>query len=350
MTTTLRWGIISTGSIAGTFARALAKSTTGTLVAVVSRSQESADRFGAEFDVARRYASYEALLADDGVEAVYIATPHPFHAESAIRAADAGKHILCEKPLALNHAEALAIVEAARRNGVFLMEAFMYRCHPQTAKLVDLVRGGAIGEVREIDVSFSFNAPYDLASRLLDPALGGGGILDVGCYCASMARLLAGAATGQPFAEPDEVLGAGHIGAESRVDEYAVATLRFPGDILAQLSAGVRLNRENVVRGWGTEGNILVPQPWAPGRDSGVSTLALNRDGEAPQTITIEESKDLYAIEADVVARALPAQQAPPPCMGWDDSLGNMRLLDRWREAIGLVYDSEASMPEGHSG
>lgn len=340
MTTPLRWGIIGTGGIARVFAHALAVSSTGTLTAVASRTQEAAEAFGTTFDVAQRYGSYAELLDDPNVEAVYISTPHPFHAEWAIRAADAGKHILCEKPLALNHAEAMAIVEAAHRNGVFLMEAFMYRCHPQTARLVELVRAGTIGEVRLIEAHLSFRADFNPEGRLFNPALGGGGILDVGCYCASMARLLAGAALGQPFAEPVEVWGAGHIGS-SGVDEYAAATMRFPGDILAQLSTGVSLNRENVVRVWGTEGNIFVPEPWATNREFQRSTIVVQRNGELPQEIHIESERGPYTIEADIVAQSLPAQEAEPPCMTWDDSLGNMQVLDRWRHAIGLVYPSE---------
>src|SRR5579884_662668 len=197
MSKTLTWGIIDNGRIASVFAKGLAGSLTGTLLAVGSRSQAAADKFAETWNVARRYSSYEALLADKDVQAVYISVPHPLHAEWAIKAAEAGKHILCEKPIALNHAEAMSIVEAAHRNDVFLMEAFMYRCHPQTAKLVELLKSGAIGQVRVIQATYSFNSHYNPEGRLYNNALGGGGILDVGCYCASVARLVAGAAIGQ---------------------------------------------------------------------------------------------------------------------------------------------------------
>ena len=156
MSSTVQWGIIGAGNIARAFARSLANSTTGRLVAVGSRSRQKADRFAAEFNVSHAHGSYEALLADDHVQVVYVATPHPHHAEWSIRAAEAGKHILCEKPLALNHAEAMAVIEAAIRYDVFLMEAFMYRCHPQTAKLVELLRNSVIGDVRIIQASFGF--------------------------------------------------------------------------------------------------------------------------------------------------------------------------------------------------
>ncbi|MBN1459559.1 MAG: Gfo/Idh/MocA family oxidoreductase, partial [Armatimonadetes bacterium] len=186
----LAWGILATGHIASTFAKGLAHSQTGRLVAVGSRTKKSANRFGDEYNTPRRHGSYEELLADPEIEAVYIATPHPMHAEWAIKSADAGKHVLCEKPIGLNHAEAMVVVEAAREHDVFLMEAFMYRCHPQTEKLVELIRSGVIGEVRAIQATFSFNAGENWESRALAHEMGGGGILDVGCYCTSMARLL----------------------------------------------------------------------------------------------------------------------------------------------------------------
>ena len=132
----LNWGILSTGNIAKAFARGVAQSQSGQVVAVGSRRAESANSFGEAFGISRCHGSYEALLADSEVDAVYIATPHTFHAEWAIKAAEASKHILCEKPIGLNHAEAMAIVEAALEHDVFLMEAFMYRCHPQAARLI----------------------------------------------------------------------------------------------------------------------------------------------------------------------------------------------------------------------
>ncbi|MCJ7822879.1 MAG: Gfo/Idh/MocA family oxidoreductase, partial [Armatimonadetes bacterium] len=338
----LAWGIIGSGSIAGVFAEGVAGSKTGELVAVGSRAQAGADRFGEKYNVPRRHGSYEALLADDGLEAVYIATPHPIHAEWAIKAAEAGKHILCEKPLTLNHAEALVVIEAARANDVFLMEAFMYRCHPQTAKLVELVREGAIGEIRLIQATFSFQATPDPKSRLFSQELGGGGILDVGCYAASMARLIAGAAAGKDFEEPVEVRGTAHIGDVTRIDEYATASLRFPGGALAQLATGVHMNGDNVVRITGSEGSIFVPNPWMPSRAGGSGTILILRQGQdAPEENTVETDRGLYSIEADTVAENIERRQARPPAMTWDDTLGNMKTLDRWRQAIGLVYDSE---------
>src|SRR5690349_16447311 len=169
----LNWGILATGNIATAFAQGLSHSKTGRLVAVASRAQEKADRFAAEHKAPRAYGSYDALLADPDVHAVYVATPHPQHVEWAIRAAAAKKHVLVEKPLAVNFGEAMAIVEAAVEHDVFLMEAFMYRCHPQTAKLLELIRDKTIGDVRVIQGAFSFHwpRPFHTNSRLTSNAL-----------------------------------------------------------------------------------------------------------------------------------------------------------------------------------
>ncbi|MHB0856723.1 MAG: aldo/keto reductase [Anaerolineae bacterium] len=337
----IAWGILGTGRIATTLAKALAKSETGRLMAVGSRSLESAERFAAEQGAPRAYGSYEGLLADPEVEAVYIALPNHLHALWTIRCAEAGKHILCEKPLATNYGEAMSAVEAARRHDVFLMEAFMYRCHPQTAKLVELVRSKAIGDVRVIHVNFSFNMgdarPDDIRRQ---GAYAGGGITDVGCYCASMARLVAGAALGKPFVDPLDVKGSGHVNPSGEVDEWASALLRFPGDILATLTCGTQVGIDSTLRIWGSQGHIAVPNPWFPGEQG--ARIELHRAGQKePEIITVDAGAHLYSIEADTVARHIAHRQAPPPCMTWNDSLGNMRTLDRWRRDFGLVFGNE---------
>jgi len=338
----LQWRILGTGAIGHTFARSLAGSTTGKLIAVGSRTQHSADLFGDEHKIPRRYPSYDALLRDKEVEAVYIATPHPMHVEWAIKAANARKHILCEKPLTMNRAEALAVIDAARQNGIFLMEAFMYRCHPQTRTLVELLRAGIIGDVRLIQATFSFHSDYNLHSRLLNKQMGGGSILDVGCYCTAMARLIAGVAIGKDFVEPIDVTGVAHIGAQSGVDEYALALLKFPCGILAQLASGVQVAQESIVRIYGSEGSIFVPSPWMPSYSGGNTTIFVQTAREwSPQAIVVEVNAGLYAIEADTVAAHLQEKQAPSPAMTWDDTLGNMETLDRWRESVGLIYEGE---------
>jgi predicted dehydrogenase/aryl-alcohol dehydrogenase-like predicted oxidoreductase len=347
MSEKLNWGILATGAIARTFARGVANSKLGKLVAVGSRSLESAETFADEHKIPRRHGSYEALLADAEVQAVYIATPHPSHALWAIRAAEAKKHVLVEKPIGLNHAEAMAVIEAAIANDVFLMEAFMYRCHPQTAKIVELIRSGAIGEVRVIQAAFSFHwpKPWNATSRITRNALGGGGILDVGCYPVSMSRLIAGVAMGGEFADPIEVKASGHVG-PTGVDEWTCAVLKFPGDIIAEVSTGVQVNQENVVRVYGSEGRIFIPDPWVPSKEGGTQKIFLHRAGDKePPEITVQTDEWLYGIEADTVARNIAQRQGAFPAMSWNDTLGNMKTLDAWRAQIGVSYDVEK--PEG---
>jgi predicted dehydrogenase/aryl-alcohol dehydrogenase-like predicted oxidoreductase len=337
MSEKLKWGIIGAGNIAKAFANGVAGSQSGTLVAIGSRSQETADKFGDQFNVPNRHSSYEALLADPEVQAVYIATPHPLHAEWAIKAAAAGKHILCEKPLTLNASTAMSVINAARENDVFLMEAFMYRCHPQTAKLAELIRENAIGEVRHIRASFAFNAGFAEEGRLFENAMGGGGILDVGCYPVSMSRLIAGAANGKSFIEPIEVKAVGRVG-ETGVDEWTSAVALFPGDIVAQWTTGIRISSDNTVVITGTEGTITLNDPWVPARDGGQTKIIVERGGETEE-IVIDSPIGLYSLEADEVARSIPERQSPK--MSHDDTLGNLRTLDLWREQIGLAYPSE---------
>ncbi|CAN5511491.1 aldo/keto reductase [soil metagenome] len=334
----LRWGIIGTGSIAKKFASELPHSRTGRLVAVASRSLEMAQAFAGDFGSIRAHGSYEALLADPEVDAVYISTPHPQHAEWAVACAEARKHILCEKPLTMNYAEAMVVVEAARRNGVFLMEAFMYKCHPRTVQIWKLVNDGAIGRVRLIQSAFSFRAAFHPESRLFNNSLGGGGILDVGCYAASVARMVAGAAVGEPFQNPISVTGAGLL-CETGVDTLATASLTFPGDILAQISCGVAMNHGADLVIHGEDGRIKVSAFWNPPGPIEVHNLAANET-----TVLEGEGNELpykYALEADALADALPKLESQLVSVA--DTLGNMQVLDAWRLAAGVRYASEQS-------
>ncbi|UOZ06860.1 Gfo/Idh/MocA family protein [Amycolatopsis sp. WQ 127309] len=335
--THLRWGLLAAGTIAAEFAAGVDESKHGVLTAVAARSADRAREFATRFEIPKAYGSYEDLLADPEVDAVYVSTPHPMHREWAIAAAEAGKHVLCEKPLTVTAADAEEVIAAARTHDVFLMEAFMYRLHPQTRRLAELISSGAIGEVRAVDVTFSYageDGEDGEVARLGDLALGGGGILDVGCYCTSLARLVAQAALGVDVVEPEEVTGMAKLSATG-VDEYATGLLRLPGDILARLSCGFRLAQEDGIHVYGSRGQLHVPRPaWIHAlRKPVTSQIVLTPlDGE-PQVIEIEASQGLFAREADHVAAHVGDRQAPE--LTWAETLANMRTLDRWREAVG---------------
>lgn len=340
----IHWGILGTGAIAKTFGKALHHSTTGQLAAVASRSQTSADAYANTIKPGiTTHASYDALLADPQVDAVYIATPHTLHAHWAIKAANAGKHVLCEKPSGISEQQTLAMLDAARENNVFFMEGFMYRCHPQTAKLIDLVRTGAIGQVRIINANFGYLATEEDAAWLFDPKLAGGGIMDVGGYPVSLARLIAGIAQGQHFAEPLSLTASGHVG-KTGVDEWTTALLTFPGDIIASLSTSITAEQQRNVQIIGSTGWLDVSEPWTFDPEQGKTfTITLHRRDTAPEQITVDCPVTAYTLEADVVGSAIREgkPQPPSPAMSWDDSLGNIRVLEKWRTAIGLSNDFE---------
>lgn len=338
----VHWGILATGGIARKFAAQLPGSRTGRLVAVGSRTRERAERFAAEFGGMHAHGSYEALLADPAVQAVYIATPHPGHREWVLRAAEAGKHILCEKPLALNRAQAAEMVAAARRHRVLLMEAFMYRCHPQTDALVRLLQEGAIGKLTHIEACFRLDRTFDPAHRLFDRRLGGGAILDLGCYPVSFSRRMAGGALGGMMAEPTEFAGEGRVHPATRTDEFATARARFPGGITARLTCGTIGPQEVFARLEGTHGRIDVPAPFAPGYGGLPEWFLVTRAGEArPEKIHCRGDVGLYALEADAVGAALARGDLQAPPMPWDDTLANFAVLDAWRAAVGVEYPGE---------
>lgn len=220
----------------------------------------------------------------------------------------------------------------------------MYRCHPQTARLVELVRTGAIGEVRLIRCSFSFEAGLDPSSRLIANALGGGGILDVGSYCMSMARLIAGATRDLPFAEPLSIKAVGHLEPTEGTGLYSVAALDFGDGLLAELTTGVRLTQPNTVTIEGSAGRITVTNPWFAGTPGSRIIVDLGEDdhGESDhREINTETDENAYQFEIDTVARHLAARSAPSPAMSPADTLGNMRALDAWRREVGVIYEAD---------
>lgn len=334
----LRWGILGTGNIASVFAGAVAASTTGAVVAVGSRAADSGKKFRDDYAPDAWAGSYESLLARADVDVVYVSVPHHRHAEWSINAARAGKAVLCEKPGAISHRAAAAVIEAVRQHDVFYMEAFMYRCHKQTHRLIELLRDKAIGDIRLIECTFSYHADFTPEEAELARRRGGGAILDVGCYAVSMVRLIAGIELATDAALPIEVQGMGHIDPDLGSDDWAVANLRFPNDIIAQVSAGVKVEHRNDLRIFGSTGSIHVPSPWVPGgRQAGTTRITLKRRGVPDLTeLLVETQTGLYVQEADTVAANIGLKQARE--MSWQDTLANMQTLDMWREAVGGTY------------
>lgn len=344
ITAPIRWGIIGPGGIARDFRRGVLDSRLGKLEAIATRD---AGRAGLkeEFPEARILSGYDAILKDPDVDAVYIAVPHTGHAEWAIKAAEAGKHALIEKPMALSAHEIDAVIHAHRKAGTFVAEAFMYRLHPQTRKIWDLVNSGAIGEVRLIQSSFGFQMPQFMPEhRLFASELAGGGILDVGGYPVSMARLVAGAAAGKPFLDPVKVSGMATLNAEG-TDNWAAALLHFENGIIAEVSCAVLLNLENVLRIHGSEGRIEVPNFWFANGDraGGEGLIEIIRNDGSRETVSVGKQRHLYSFEADAAAEAILAgrQELAAPGMTWADSLGNARVLDKWRADAGIEFTVE---------
>lgn len=338
----IRWGIIGPGTIARAFAEGITHSQTGKLVAIATRNPDKPGLSEA-FPGARIVAGYEALLGDPEIDAVYIAVPHTGHAEWAIKSIRAGKHVLVEKPIALSAYDADVVFYEAGKAKVFAGEAYMYRLHPQTAKLVELVKSGVIGDVRIIRSSFGFNmGGFKPEHRLFNNDTAGGGILDVGGYPVSMVRLIAGAVEGKDFLEPKIVAGVAHLG-QSGVDEWASAVLKFDNGIVAEVSCSIMAQQDNTLRIIGSEGRIEVKDFWfASGRQGGVGRIEIFRGNER-ETIELEERRYLYSFEVDAAGAAIRGGRTEFawPGMSAADSLGNLRVLDQWRASVGLEYGVE---------
>jgi predicted dehydrogenase len=253
----LRWGTLSTANIGRAAVNpAIQASRNGELLAVASRNPAGAEAFGEEWGIPTRYGSYAALLDDERIEAVYNPLPNSLHREWTLKAAEAGKHILCEKPLGLGEAECREMAAAAKANGVKLLEAFMYRFHPRTERVLEMVRGGLVGDVRMIRSAFTFRLtrPHNIR---LDPDLGGGALMDVGCYCVNVSRTMAGE-------EPTEVQ-ARAVWTDSGVDGQLAGMLRFENDVLAVFDCALTMERAEFYEVAGTDGVLRVPSAYLPG-------------------------------------------------------------------------------------
>jgi predicted dehydrogenase len=302
--TKLRWGLLSTARINRALIPAIRASARGELMAVASRDGERAQEYAAQWGIPRAYGSYEELLADPDVDVIYNPLPNHLHAPWSIRALEAGKHVLCEKPFALNVADVDAMFAAARRAGRAIADGFMYRHHPRILKARELVQGGAIGEVRVLLASFSFTLDRPTDTRW-DAQMGGGALWDVGCYPVSLARYIFGEA-------PTRVSGWAKT-TPAGVDETFAGTLHFGDDAIAQFDCSFAVPFRTRAEIAGTQGTLTLNMPFRP--DAPESTLIL-RCGDASETVAtpdlgryLAEVDDLHAQALDGKAPEIPEQE-----------------------------------------
>ena len=306
----VKWGFLSTANINDKLLPGAEASPDVELVAVASRDLGRAEAYARERGIERAYGSYEDLLADPKLEAVYISLPNAMHVEWSIQALEAGKHVLCEKPLSRHPEDVERAFDAAEKAGRILMEAFMYRHNPQTKRLKELVEGGAIGRLRLVRAAFSF--PLDDAANVrLNDELEGGGLMDVGCYCISGSRLLAG--------EPESVYGE-QVAAPSGVDELFTGTLRFAADVLAEIDCGLVLPERDELEAIGEEGSIFLDDPWHCRKP----VIEVRRE-EGTERIELEP-EDSYRLQLENMSAAIRGRAEP--LLGREDALGQARAIE----------------------
>ena len=324
-----RWGILGTGTIAHKFATGLKDARDTQLLAVGSRSQAGADRFGDAFGVPRRYASYEALVSDPDIDVIYVATPHPMHHDAMRLCLDAGKPVLCEKPFTVNALDARDVIDTARRRDLFLMEAMWTRYLPAMARFRELIANGAIGDPLLLTADFGFRVENpDPASRLFNVQLGGGALLDVGVYVVSLASMIFGA--------PSGASGIPQVGATG-VDELTAITLTYDGGRMAQLNCAIRVSTATEATLYGTDGFLKLESPWFS-----ASRLTLVRPDDAPETLDLPYRGNGYPHEAEEVGRCLREGLRESPTMPLDETLQIVATMDAIRAPWAVRYPGDA--------
>ncbi len=312
----VRWGIISTAQIARlALVPGIKRSANGELAAICSRDLSKAEATADELEIPKAYGSYEELLADPEIDAVYNPLPNSMHAEWTIKAAEAGKHVLCEKPLASNAQEAQTMVDACKDAGVVLMEAFMYRFHPQHDRIRKAIEDGVIGKMRYITAAFSFVLD-EIGNIRLDSSLAGGSLMDVGCYAVNSCRMITGA-------EPLEVTAQAWFDPELDCERNIVATLRFPDDVLANIHSSFNVPFQQRYVVFGEKGYALTNHAYIPEPDIAAS-VELHIDN-CHERILVEGCHQ-YQLEVEAFGRAVLEGEA----LRWpaEDAVNNMRVLD----------------------
>lgn len=329
----VRWGILATGGMAATFTTDLVDMPDAEIVAVASRSAESAKAFADRFGIARAYGDWESLARDEEIDVVYVATPHSAHRAAAGLMLEAGRNVLCEKPFTLNVREAQELVGLARDNGRFLMEAMWMYCHPMVRRIKSLVDDGAIGEVRSIHADFGLAGPFPASHRLRDPELGGGALLDLGVYPVSFTQLLLG--------EPSDVVARAELSDEG-VDLQTGALLSWDSGALASVHCSIVGRTATSASITGTQGRIDIPFGFFhPDR------FTLHRDGRDPEEFTADPAdgpRNSLKHEAAEVMRALRAGATESSLIPLDNTLAVMRTLDTIRDRVGVRYPGEQGL------
>jgi xylose dehydrogenase (NAD/NADP) len=314
----LKWGILGCASIAKrAVIPGLQQSELNEVAAIASRDGDKAKQTAEELNIPVAYSSYEQLLEDDSIDVIYIPLPNHLHREWTIRAAEAGKHILCEKPLALTEKEAAEMVEACAKAGVLLSEAFMYRYHPRYEQIREVIAAGEIGDIRGIRSAFTFNSAANAANVRFRKEWGGGSIYDVGCYPITAARLLLGkepeAVTVQALFSPEH----------GDVDMMASGLLEFDGAVSLSFDCGMWAAFRNPLEVVGTDGLIEVPSAYVTGAP-GSANFFVTAKGERREVKVPHVNQ--YALQADHLARAI--IDGTPLAFGPDDAVANMRIID----------------------
>ena len=315
MASAVKWGIISTADINRKVIPGAHASPKVDLAAVASRDQARADAYAKTWEIPRAYGSYEALLADPEIEAVYISLPNTLHCEWSINALEAGKHVLCEKPFSRHTDDVVAAFDTADRTGRLLSEAFMYRHNPQTKRVKELVEGGAIGELRLIRSVFSYSL-FDEDNIRLRPDVEGGALMDVGCYNVSGSRLLGG--------EPEKAYGEAWFG-PSGTDWVFGGTLRFPDNVIAMFDCGTAMPDRDELEAIGSEGSLFLDDPW----HCAVPVIELRRSGNV-ELIELEPV-DSYRLELENVSDAIRGEGEL--LLGRTDAVGQARTLEALHES-----------------
>lgn len=327
MSDKIRWGILGTGMIAARFVEGLAVLPDAEVTAVGSRTQASAQAFADTYHIPHPHGSYEALASNPGVDVVYIATPHNLHRENSLLCLNHGKAVLCEKPFTINAAEAEDIIALARQKHLFLMEAMWTRYMPAMLKIRQLLTGGAIGDVRLVFVDFGFRPRFDPHSRLFDPHLGGGALLDLGIYPITLAWLV--------FGPPQGVTSQATIGSTG-VDEQNAIILSYAGGQMALLSSSLQVQTPQEAQIIGTQGRIHIHSEWWH-----PTTFTLHQEGRQAETFAVPTEGNGYNFEAAEVMSCLRAGKLESDLMPLDESLAIMKLLDQIRAQWGLRYPME---------